>query len=274
MLRGGLAAGTRGGHRTRLVGPRGLRGLPIAGHLALRITGPWAVPDVGPIVEPIVALDVVPHAVLRVVPGMVVAGGAPGISDRPVGRAVSGVRSHGVVALGAGHRSCARSRPGPAGGFGTVGTVRRVRVQAIGLGATLLERGAGLIELLPLTLRLGGPALRGQLLLLDLLRLALRLEALAIGLQLVLTHREALLLDRLLLACGLVTDLGSAAAVLLALALLAPAGGDHAEDDGQHHHEHDHHPDGDQCGCRDIGHGRLLAVVIDAGWAPSGVHHA
>ena len=146
---------------------------------------------------------------------------------------------------------------------GGVGGGRGVRVEAIGLGQTLLHTAALLLDLGTLLVRLGAAALGRHPLLLGLLRLPLGIEPDAVCLQLALARLQIALLDGRLLGLRLLAQLGGALPVGLLLPGLLALRGQHAHDDQDDQDDEHQHNDPDDDGCGQF-HGRLLAVDSSA----------
>ena len=195
---------------------------------------------------------IAPDGALVVASGAIVGGAV--IDASAVGRTVVGhaLASRAVVAGSA----CGRRGAVPVAGRGGIG------VQAVRLGALLLEGAALLVDLLALRLGLAPATLGGELLLLGRVRLALGLETGLVGLDLGLAGLQIALLDGLLLLGGLLADLRGAASILLLLSLLATLRGFRAHDDQDDDDDQDQQDDPDDHGGGQVGHGRLLTARL------------
>ena len=185
--------------------------------------------------------------------------GSAVVGSSTVGRALVGPELVGRAPMAG--SACDRRGAVPVAGRGGIG------VQAVRLGALLLEGAALLVDLLALRLGLAPATLGGELLLLGLLRLPLGLETGPVGLDLGLAGLQIALLDGLLLLSGLLADLRGAASILLLLSLLAALRGVRAHDDQDDDDDQDQQDDPDDHRGGQVGHGRLLTARLLHRWA-------
>ncbi len=184
---------------------------------------------------------------------------AAGIGHRLLGGACGpvavGGRTSGCSSSGAGGSATGRTgaravpRVGLGGGFvaRSVG-IRSVRVEAIGLGETLIHSAAILFDGGTLLVRIGPTTLGGDLLLLRSLGLLLGVEPSTIGLELALLGLQIAFLNCLFLLLRLFTQLGGAPTILFLLLRLAALGRQRAQHDQNDQDDQDQHDDPDECG--------------------------